>query len=82
MSWKIRNLKRQALAVSHSENVSGWVKALADKQRDEPQRLVDIQQQLKMPMVEVWIRGFARWLSLSSEGAFTKRRKVWVSRYR
>ena len=35
------DLKSQALAVSHAENVSDWVKALAAKQKDSPQRLVE-----------------------------------------
>ena len=34
------DLKSQALAVSHAENVSDWVKALAAKQAESPQRLV------------------------------------------
>lgn len=49
------DLKSQPLAVSHAENVSDWVKALTDKQVDSPQRLVDLQHQLKMPLIEVWI---------------------------
>ena len=43
------DLKSQALAVSHAENVSNWVKALANRQEESPQRLVDLQQQLRMP---------------------------------
>jgi len=43
------DLKSQALVVSHAENISDWVKALAAKQEESPQRLVDIQQQLKTP---------------------------------
>ena len=57
------DLKSQALAVSHAENVSDWVQALADQQQEGPQRLVDIQQQLQMPMVEVWIAALTGWVS-------------------
>ena len=62
------DLKSQALAVSHTENVSDWVKAVAGKQRDTPQRLVGIQQQLQMPMVEVWIAALFRRILYGAKG--------------
>ena len=74
------DLKSQALAVSHSENVSDWVKAVADNQRDAPQRLVDIQQQLKMPLIEVWIAALLGGFSLEQRGSFYQTQEVWVSR--
>ena len=54
------DLKSQALAVSHTENVSEWVRALANQQQNTPQRLVDLQQQLKMPLIEVWVVHFSK----------------------
>jgi len=72
-------LKSQALAVSHAENVSDWVKALADKQQDVPQRLVDIQQQLKMPLIEVWIAALLGGFTLEQRGSFYQTQEVWVS---
>ena len=74
------DLKSQALAVSHAENVSDWVKALADKQMDSPQRLVDLQQQLQMPMVEVWIAALLGGFSMDQRGSFYQTQEVWVSR--
>ena len=76
------DLKSQALAVSHAENVSGWVEALAAKQRDEPQRLVDIQQQLKMPMVKVWIAALLGGFPLEQRGSFYQTQEVWIGRCR
>ena len=76
------DLKSQALAVSHSENVSEWVKALAAKQQDAPQRLVDIQQQLKMPLIEVWIAALLGGFSIEQRGSFYQTQEVWVSRCR
>ena len=74
------DLKSQALAVSHAENVSDRVKALADKQRDTPQRFVDIQRQLKMPLIEVWIAALLGGFPLEQRGSFYQTQEVWVNR--
>ena len=74
------DLKSQALAVSHAENVSDWVKALAEQQAESPQRLVDIQQQLQMPLIEVWIAALLGGFSLEQRGSFYQTREVWVDR--
>lgn len=76
------DLKSQALAVSHAENVSEWVAALADRQADSPQRLVDIQQQLRMPLIEVWIAALLGGFPLEQRGSFYQTQEVWVSRCR
>ena len=73
------DLKRQSLAVSHSENVSDWVKALADGQVDAPQRLIDLQQQLKMPLIEVWIAALLGGFPMEQRGSFYQTQEVWVS---
>ena len=72
------DLKRQALAVSHAENVSDWVKALADRQMRSPQRLVDLQKQLKMPLIEVWIAALLGGFSMKQRGSFYQTQEVWV----
>ncbi len=76
------DLKSQALAVSHSENVSDWVKALADRQWGSPQRLIDIQAQLKMPLIEVWIAALLGGFPMEQRGSFYQTQEVWVSRCR
>ncbi|PZO22614.1 MAG: hypothetical protein DCF25_02300 [Leptolyngbya foveolarum] len=76
------DLKSQALAVSHAENVSDWVKVLTDGQTDEPQRLVDLQRRLKMPMVEVWIAALLGGFPMEQRGSFYQTQEVWVSRCR
>ena len=76
------DLKSQALAVSHSENVSDWVKAIASQQVGEPQRLIDVQRQLKIPMVEVWIGALLGGFLLEQRGSFYQTQEVWVSRCR
>ena len=76
------DLKRQALAVSHSENVSDWVRAISDGQMGKPQRLVDLQKQLQMPMVEVWIAALLGGFPMEQRGSFYQTQEVWVSRCR
>ena len=73
------DLKSQALAVSHAENISDWVKALSAKQTDSPQRLIDLQQQLKMPLIEVWIAALLGGFSLEQRGSFYQTQEVWVN---
>lgn len=72
------DLKSQALAVSHAENVSDWVKALSATQQDSPQRLIDLQQQLKMPLIEVWIAALLGGFPMEQRGSFYQTQEVWV----
>ncbi len=75
------DLKSQALAVSHAENISDWVSALSE-QTGAPQRLVDIQRQLKMPLIEVWIAALLGGFPMEQRGSFYQTEEVWVSRCR
>ena len=75
-------LKSQALAVSHAENVLDWVRAISEGQTDKPQRLVDLQKQLKMPLIEVWIAALLGGFSMEQRGSFYQTQEVWVSRCR
>jgi hypothetical protein len=72
------DLKDQALAVSHAENVSDWIRALAAKQTDSPQRLIDLQKQLRMPLIEVWIAALLGGFRLEQRGSFYQTQDVWV----
>jgi len=72
------DLKSQALAVSHAENVSDWVQALSDGQVDSPQRLIDLQQQLRMPLVEVWIAALLGGFPMEQRGSFYQTQEVWI----
>ena len=72
------DLKSQALAVSHAENVSDWVQALSDGQVDSPQRLIDLQQQLRMPLIEVWIAALLGGFPMEQRGSFYQTQEVWI----
>ncbi len=76
------DLKSQALAVSHAENVSDWVQALTDRQMDSPQRLIDLQQQLEMPLIEVWIAALLGGFPMEQRGSFYQTQEVWIGRCR
>lgn len=71
--------KANALAVSHAEDVSAWVQALAQMKGQEARKLVDLQTQLKMPLVEVWIAALLGQFTLEQRGDFYETQSVWVS---
>ena len=73
------DLKKQALAVSYAENVSDWVQAIASTEMRSPQRLVDIQKRLRMPLIEVWIAALLGGFPLEQRGNFYQTQEVWVS---
>ena len=74
-----QSLKAQALAVSHAENISAWIKALAVARIESPLRLVDVQAQLKMPLMEVWLAALLGGFNLEQRGGFYDTSEVWIS---
>ncbi|MGB3767590.1 MAG: hypothetical protein WA947_13630 [Phormidesmis sp.] len=54
----------------------------ADVYRMRSQRLVDLQKQLQMPMVEVWIAALLGGFPVEQRGSFYQTQEVWVSRCR
>ena len=70
--------KAQALAVSHAENVSDWVEMLLSKRTGAPQRLIDLQRRMKMPLVEVWIAALLGDVTLEQRGGFYETEHLWI----
>lgn len=70
--------KAQALAVSHVENVSDWVEMLLSKRTGAPQRLIDLQRRMKMPLVEVWIAALLGDFTLEQRGEFYETEHLWI----
>lgn len=70
--------KAQALAVSHAENVSDWVETLMSKRTGAPQRLIDLQRRMKMPLVEVWIAALLGDFTLEQRGGFYETDHLWI----
>ena len=74
----LEEAKAEALAVSHAEDVSAWVAEIAIMQKSVPQRLTDLQQQLQMPLIEVWIAALLGGFQLEQRGEFYATEDVWI----
>ncbi|MEO1590897.1 MAG: hypothetical protein AAFU71_06360 [Cyanobacteria bacterium J06632_22] len=70
--------KQKALAVSHAENVSDWIQQLSSRGIGRPQKLIELQQQLQMPLIELWIAALLGGFSLEQRGEFYETAEVWV----
>ena len=77
----LEEAKKKTLAVSHSEDVSTWVSTILAKLKSAPQRLIDLQQQLQMPLVEIWIAALLGGFCLEQRGEFYDIEQVWISTY-
>ncbi len=74
----LEEAKEKALAVSHSEDVSAWVAAISAKRKLVPQRLIELQQQLQMPLIEVWIAVLLGGFQLKQQGDFYDTDEIWL----
>ena len=72
-------MKAQALSVSHAENVSEWIERLSAVQEETPQRLVDLQEKLKLPLVTVWLAALLGGFCVDQRGSFYETDEVWIS---
>ena len=77
----LEKAKEKALAVSYSEDVSAWVAAITAKQNERPQRLIELQQQLQMPLIEVWIAALLGGFRLEQRGSFYDVEAVWLNAF-
>ncbi|MEO1510243.1 MAG: hypothetical protein AAFU84_21615 [Cyanobacteria bacterium J06633_23] len=75
----LEEAKAKALAVSHAEDVSAWVAAISSKRRPVPQRLIELQQQLRMPLIEIWIAALLGGFQLEQRGGFYETEEIWLS---
>lgn len=71
--------KKKALSVAHSEDVSAWIAAISAKRGSTPQRLIELQQQLRMPLIEVWIAALLGGFQLEQRGGFYQTEEIWMS---
>lgn len=76
LTWE--EAKAKALASSHAEDVSAWVAAIAAKRQSVPQRLVELQKQLQMPLIEVWIGVLLGGFQLEQRGDFYEVDEIWL----
>ncbi|MCU0566648.1 MAG: hypothetical protein MUF49_08635 [Oculatellaceae cyanobacterium Prado106] len=73
--------KEQALSVAHDENVSTWQEAIAcwmQQQNLETLPLLQLQQALKMPLIEVWLALLLGGYHLEQRQEFYETTGIWV----
>lgn len=71
--------KAKALAVSHAEDLSAWIAAIMSMQGLLPLRLLDLQEQLQMPLIEVWIAALLGGFRLEQRGSFYDIEAIWLN---
>ncbi|MDZ4878255.1 MAG: hypothetical protein CLLPBCKN_007690 [Chroococcidiopsis cubana SAG 39.79] len=73
---------RQAIAVSHEEDVSQWGAAIATwlNQHKQAVPLLKLVQSLGMPLVQVWLGLLHNGFALEQRGEFYQTKHVWVLR--
>jgi hypothetical protein len=73
---------QQAMALAHDENVSEWGAAIAVK-LDECNRsvlLMELQQSVEMPLVQVWLGLLLNGFEIEQRGEFYQTEQVWILR--
>ena len=71
----------QAISTAHTENVSSWIEAIAQciGSNFSPIRLIDLQQALQLPIVEVWLGLLLGDFKLEQRGGFYDSNEIWIS---
>ena len=78
----LEDAKEKALAVSHAEDVSAWIAAIAAKCKPVPQRLIELQHQLRMSLIELWIAALLGGFQLEQRGDFYDTNEIWLGQKR
>jgi hypothetical protein len=77
----VQSAKEQALAVAHDEDVSAWSRAIAQWMRQQNMdvfQLMQIQHELDMPLVKIWLALLLSGFSLEQRGCFYDAETIWV----
>lgn len=75
-------LASQIKSLAHGENVEEWSRAIAQgfQGLNATVRLVELQQTLRMPMIEVWLGLLLGGYSLEQKGEFYDIQTVWITK--
>ncbi len=70
-----------ALSIAHDEDVSTWIEAIAVclKSNTAPMCFIDLQNKLKLPIIEVWLGLLLGDFKLEQKGAFYDADQIWIS---
>ena len=69
-----------ALSIAHDEDVSTWIEAISVclKSNDVPMRFIDLQNKLKLSIVEIWLGLLLGDFKLEQKGAFYDANEIWI----
>ncbi|MBD2463070.1 hypothetical protein H6G89_18705 [Oscillatoria sp. FACHB-1407] len=71
----------QAMAIAHDEDVSNWIGAIAtwmNERQTEVAPLMQIQQAMEMPLVQLWLALLLGGFALEQRGEFYETGQIWV----
>jgi hypothetical protein len=71
-----------AISVSHGEDVSAWVGAIAQvlqQEADQEMSLMELQGRSGLPLVTIWLGGLLGGYGLEQRGEFYQRETIWVA---
>ncbi|MBD1909043.1 hypothetical protein H6G02_23510 [Leptolyngbya sp. FACHB-16] len=79
--WTEVEAFNQALAIAHDEDVSSWVEAIGQwmgKKQIEMIPLVQLQQAIGMPLIQLWLALLLGGFAIEQRGEFYETQQVWV----
>lgn len=79
----LEEAQQNALAVSHSEDISAWTQAIAQWMQEQSCQavpLVELQQSLQMPFVNLWLGVLLSDYLVEQRGEFYQTETIWVSK--
>jgi hypothetical protein len=71
-------LATQIHHLAHDENVEQWAAALATAVSVQPARLVELQQRLHLPLIELWLGSLLGGYGLEQRGEFYQTATIWI----
>jgi hypothetical protein len=73
---------QQAIALAHDENVSQWGQAIAVKLNEWNRAvpLLELQEAIEMPLVQVWLGLLLNGLAIEQRGDFYETEQIWILR--
>jgi hypothetical protein len=73
---------QQAISLAHDEDVSAWVAAISARlnEWDRSVSLLELQESVEMPLVQVWLALLLNGMTLEQRGDFYQTEQVWILR--
>jgi hypothetical protein len=71
----------RAISNAHAEDVSSWIEAIVHciTNNSSPIRLIDLQKDLKLQIVETWLGLLLGDFKLEQRGSFYDSSEIWIS---